>query len=367
MIDATDATSVATHPEVSERSLVRLRKIILCVHALCWVDVTPADLEAGGKMGSMGEHWPGRSEGCHTLDLTLQERLRQRIDSLGEDEGVFFLPTDRAAGNELIERARQHLGPRCVVCRLDSRTDRNRDVLGEAFVAGLEDDRRRAIVNRGPQLQQPWGAHTQQIEWEAWEHSKAWGIDLMRQLNDQGFTFDPAAVEFEVWGENWVGCTATYACHLGRVFGLPKPMVRRFDMINPDWSSMLLQATVVEQDLPMPENVRLFIFKTAHEGPKWGNYIAQYWEGIHGYMDRPHVVNVDFPPDKVIEVDLFGWEIGRARGSVGPKYDRYGSMRMAAGCGAHTPHHSTIAMAERGLSLEAFRAALLTGRVVEKV
>lgn len=243
---------------------------------------------------------------------------------------------------------------------------RHRQALGAGFVAGLENDRRQAIVNCGQDFQQAFGEETRRIEWEAWEHSKAWGIDVMNQLNAQGFTFDPRNVQFEVWGENWVGCTATYACHLGRVFGLAHPMVRRFDMINPDWSPLFLESTIVDQNLPMAEDVRLFIFKTADKGPTWGNYIAPYWEGNHGFMDRPHAVDVDFPPDTVVEVDLFGWEIGRARGSVGPKYDRYGRMRMSVGCGAHTPHHSTISMPDDSLSLDEFRSALLAGQVVEK-
>jgi hypothetical protein len=39
---------------------------------------------------------------------------------------------------------------------------------------------------------------------------------------------------------------------------------------------------------------------------------------------------------------------------------------MSVGCGGPTPYHSTMVMAEEGLSLEDFRAVLLAGKTLEK-
>ena len=345
--------------------MIKLRKLYFSIDSLCWIDLTPADQEEGGKMGSMGEHWPGRGAACHERDLVLRERQRAAIEAMADDEGILFLPTGRAAGQELIDLAQQRVGGRCVVNRLGSDTAENRDLLGPDFARGLEEDRQQSRANLGANCES-WGPNTRQIEWDAWEHSKAWATDMLSQLNDPGYSFDPADVEFEAWGENWVGCGATYVCHFASVWRLAKPMRRRFDMFNPDWSPMLMKAEPVAQDLPMPHSVRLFIFKTANEGPTWGSYIAQFFEGFHGIADRPRAVRVGFPADTVWEVDLCGWEIARIRGCVGPKYDRYGDMVMQVGCGAHTPYHSTIALAEQNISLNQFRDALLSGEVFEQ-
>ena len=177
----------------------------------------------------------------------------------------------------------------------------------------------------------------------------------------------PAAVEFLCLGENWVGCGATFPIHMGRAFGLARPIERRFDWMNPDWSPMLMDAEVVDQNLEMPEHIRLFVYKTAEGGPTCGRYVAQFWEGMRGIMDPPHVVEVDFPPASVMESDLMGWPICRARGLIEyPQQHFHGRMTMQVGCGAHTTHHATVAMADHTLSLEDFRTALLAGGVEMK-
>ena len=112
----------------------------------------------------------------------------------------------------------------------------------------------------------------------------------------------------------------------------------------------------------MPKQIRLFIFEAANEPPSWGGYVAQYWEGIHGIMDRPHVVEVVFPPDSVKQVNLWGVGMGR---SLGLETMLHGRIAMGVGCGGHTPHAADLVMAEAAVSLEDFRAALLAGKVSE--
>ncbi len=84
-------------------------------------------------------------------------------------------------------------------------------------------------------------------------------------------------------------------------------------------------------------------------------------------MDPPHVVEVDFPPETVMESDVIGWPTCRARGLIEyPQLFFHGRMTMHVGCGAHTPHYSTVAMASDRISLEDFRASLLSGTVRAK-
>jgi len=361
-MNATGNTKKNRHRRVHVASgRKRLRKIFLGVHPLCWLDLEPQDLERGSPMA---EHWPGRAELCRQRDEQMQAGIERLVRGAGADEGIFILPTRRKGADWLIELARECLGPRCIVARCEGGMEQIQQVLGREFVQRLDEDRAEAAANRGPCFSEGPMSCTRQIEWDAWVNAKAWAEDLVRQLDERGYAMDPHDVEFVVFGENWVGCTASFPCGMARALGLSKSMERRFELINPDWSPILLKATIVEQNVPMPDHVRLFLWKTADEYPTWGRHIAQYWEGIHGIMDPPHTVVAEFPEGTVSEIDLF-LEVGLARGLVGPKYERHGRMTMHVGCGAHTPYHSTIAMAEESLPLDAFLAALLSGQVVQ--
>ena len=337
----------------------KLRRIYLCTHALSWAaqeTILPGmdDAERESRFG-MGDHWQGRCEACLRLDRKLREKHYKLIRNSRPDDGFFLLESNQ----ELVDLARKHFGSRCVVCRLENDFDQNCRVLGPDFVAGLEEDRRVAVENRGCEVPD--------TEFSAWGRSKAWAIDLATQLANQGYMFDTADVEFLCLGENWVGCGATFPIHMGRAFGLTRPIERRFDWMNPDWSPMLMDAEIVDQNLEMPEHIRLFIHQTADLAPTYGRFVAQFWEGMRGIMDPPHVVEVDFPPASVMESDLIGWPTCRARGLIEyPQQHFHGRMTMHVGCGAHTPHYSTVAMADRTLSLEDFRSALLAGSVTVK-
>ena len=118
---------------------------------------------------------------------------------------------------------------------------------------------------------------------------------------------------------------------------------------------MLLEATAVEDGAIMPEHIRLYIART-----KDGRYVAQYYEGIHGIMDHPHVVVVNFPSRSVTEVDLWGEELERRCGADSVP----GRIILSVGCGGFTRHKASLVRAET-LSLKDFRSALLRGKVVE--
>ncbi len=336
----------------------RLKKIYFGVHPLTWLDVPPGDPQRREKWW---EQWPGRCNLGYSVGLQKKPRYEELIRNAREDEGIFFIPSGAKATDELIDLARRVFGPRCVVLKLIGDIDHYRQELGPEFVKGLEEDRRKADENRGPDWEDP--SLPPGAEFETWIKTKAWAIDLNRQLEGQGYAYDPANVEFVGFGGDWCYCTATFCIHMSRAFGLTTPIERRFDLIEPSASPLLMKATLVDQNLRMPENIRLFILKAPNEGPAWGNYVAQFWEGIYGPMDRPHVVEVEFPPGSVTEIDIFGWGIGRARGIGG---DSRASWAMGVGCGGSTPYNATLVMADESLSLDDFRAALLAGVVRER-
>lgn len=343
-----------------------LNRLYLCVHALSWIEIAPADQRRRELLWGGGEHWPGRTAACRELDLVLRRKKQRLIREIADrdDEAFLILPTGLRGNRELIEFASAHLGPRCLVCRLGGDLAENRRALGAEFSRGLEADRAAAAAAHG--------APVSACELAAWERSKAWAADLDCQLAAAGYRYDPESVEFVTFGANWVGCGATYAIQMARAFGLTHPMQRRFELSNPDWSPLLLAADPVAQNLPVGDQVLLYLFRNGHLGPMAatpspdvrGRYLAQYWEGIRGIMDPAHLVTVDFPAGSVREVDLFGVEVARARG-LWAEPNR-GPVTMGVGSGVFTPYHSTLVMAEEHLSLEQFRATLLAGVVTER-
>jgi hypothetical protein len=325
------------HPE-GDIEVKHLNRIYLMTHALNWLEITPDDPR---RKTARWEQWPGRCDICHRYEFGLKEKYYRLMSTPDDATGVFCLPSGLQGDIPLIARAEETFGPRCVVCRLGYDQEANVKALGPEFTRGLDEDRQRARATSGSN-------HTQG-EIAAWERSKAWSVDLRIQLEERGYTFDPAAVEFIAFGEDWCGCAATFPIHMGRAFGLTEPVARRFDLINPDCSPVLLQSTAIEQNLPMPRDIRLFIFRTTE-----GRLLAQYWDGFHSLLDEPHVVTVDFPPGSAGLIDVFGKPLG----------DRAcGQARMGVGCGLHTPYGADLVQAEPTLALEDFREALLAGMV----
>jgi hypothetical protein len=251
-----------------------------------------------------------------------------------------FLPSGMKGDPPLIEATEKVYGKRCVVCRLGGSPEADRIALGEQFVRGLAVDRGRAERFRGGELSEG--------EIGAWERSKAWALDLSQQLAANGYTFDPAEVEVIALGEDWCGCAATYPIHMGHAWGLRRPILRRFDLMNPDCSQLLLKASVIEQAIPLPKKVRLYLFRSAE-----GRFVGQYWEGMHGLYDKPHVAVVKFAPDTARLVDM----AGNPRGELG------GELTVSVGCGGHTPYGAPLVQPEAGVSLAAFRKALVSAAI----
>ena len=280
-----------------------LRKIYFSVHSLVWLDLNPGDPR---REEPGWEQFPGRCELSYRLALELKQRIYRLVSEASEDEGIFILLDPNFDANTALTRfAQERFGPRCVVERYGStysRADWNRireemGELGDSFFQGLEEDRQQAFKVRGLQ-ERALDATDDAVpgmemgpELRNWGLSKLWAFDLRRQLEERGYTFDPATVEFLVFGGDWSYCSATFPIHMARALGLSNPMKRSFDHIYRSCSPVLLQATIVEDDISMPDNIRLYVSRTND-----GRYVGQFFEGMHGIMDHPHVVVVDFPP-----------------------------------------------------------------------
>lgn len=317
----------------------RLDRIYLVIHALNWLEIVPGDPRRQTKEW---EQFPGRCDLCYAYEQPLKAKYEALLGEPDEGAAVFIMPSGMKGDPPLIELAQRTFGERCLVCPLGYDVKANAAVLGEEFARELAEDERRAREVRG---ELPEG------DVLAWGRSKSWAVWFTRELNRRGYTFDPQTVQVQALGEDWCGCAATFPIHMSRAFGLKTPIWRRFDLMNPDCSSLLLKATLVEQDLPMPGDIRLLIVRSAE-----GRLAAQFWEGQHGLWEWPHAVTVTFARPAARRVSVHG----------DPYQDQpQQTIESAVGCGGHTPHRADLLMAEPDVSLQEFRAALLAGEVRE--
>ena len=261
---------------------------------------------------------------------------------------MWIMPSGMKGDPPLIELAKQTFGDRCLVCPLGYDFTANSAVLGEEFAQGCVADRKRATELRG---------HVEQTEIDAWERSKAWAVWFTRELNRAGYRFDPKTVQVQALGEDWCGCAATFPIHMSRALGLKAPIWRRFDLMNPDCSKLLVESTLVEQNLAMPNgreasaDIKLLIVKAPE-----GRYVAQFHEGAHGLWEWPHLVTVTFKRPAARRVGTGGEAFQDA-----PQQ----TVEVTVGCGGHTPHQAQLLMAEPGVTLKEFKAALLAGKITE--
>lgn len=352
----------------------QLRKIWLSVHSLTWLALPPDSRE---RMDRKWNQFLERIPLAYPLEVQLQRDYQRVIDTADDDEAIYFLPTHFEAADEIIEYADARLGRRSMASRVEGGAEAKERAFGRDFFQGVEDDQRAAIRNRGladgvltaDQLRQDGAARDkspdlpagglQQTEIRGWMQAKAWGLDLLAQAESRGLDFDPATVEMEAFGGDWCYCAASFPIQIGRVMGLSHPIERRFDLINPAEGPVLLQSAVVEQNIPLAENIRLFIWEyTDSHGPR---YVAQFWEGIRGIMDRTHEAIVDLPADAAEIVNLWGFPETRARGVDTPP--RQGPLRLSVGSGGHTPIPSSIVMTDGNLPFDEFRDALTSAEI----
>ncbi len=351
-----------------------LRKIWLSVHSLTWLALPPDNRE---RMDRKWNQFVERIPLAYPLEQRLQRDYQRVIDAAGDDEAIYFLPTHLEAADEIIEYADARLGARSMVSRVEGGAASKERAFGTDFFQGVEKDQREAVRNRGlpdgvltanelrldrasrdaaPDL--PPGGLLQ-TEIRGWMQAKAWGLDLLAQAESRGLEFDPATVEMEAFGGDWCYCAASYPIQIGRAMGLANPIERRFDLINPAEGPVLLQSEVVEQNIPLADNIRLFIWEyTDSHGPR---FVAQFWEGIRGITDRTHEAVVDLPADAAQIVNLWGFPETRALGVDTPS--RHGPLRLSVGSGGHTPIASSIVMTDGRLPLDEFRDALTSAEI----
>ena len=82
-----------------------LNRLFLCVHALSWIEIAPADQRQRELLWGGGEHWPGRTKACRELDLVLRQKMQRLIrDIAGNEDEAFLIPAHRPEGQPRADR-----------------------------------------------------------------------------------------------------------------------------------------------------------------------------------------------------------------------------------------------------------------------
>ncbi len=89
--------------------------------------------------------------------------------------------------------------------------------------------------------------------------ARGWAERVKKTFKQRGFTFDPADVRAEGWGESFEGCVANYTRFLGTYLDLANPIEIMFEMTVPD-AGFLLRATLLEV-IPLTNSLRLYLWE----------------------------------------------------------------------------------------------------------
>lgn len=338
--------AISTFSAYSASELKHIRRVYLSCHAFSWL-CQPAD----DPNLSRWESWPGRGAMIKPYEAERRLRILELLRQANMDEALMIIPSwypSQACPKtetDLIAFGKQCFGPRCVVTNASAGVLKKQ--LGIEFEESLSRDRATALKIRNAD-------EAFESEFLAWTFAKAWITDLHAQLKKNGYDFDPSNVEFVCFGGDWRGCAASYPIMIGRVLELARPIDRRWDLITHDETPMDIQASLVVQNVVLPNNIRLTIFKTTQ-----GRYCAEYWEGMHGPMDQPHQVTLDFPSDCVRLLNASGTRL--------ITYDqKYGKVSVPVGCGGHTANKELIVELLGGISLDEFSKICMSGIITSK-
>ncbi len=273
---------------------------------------------------------------------SLYEKWRQLIVEEGRDEekGICILISDKddPKEKEFGDFALKHFGARGVVVDPDYKDP-------EVMVL-LAQDLEQTFRNRG--------AYEQWIPYELWSSMNArfWAEGFKKRLAIQGYSFDPTTVEFESCGEAWDGCLAKYTSFMGRYLGLSKPIERIVELCP--LTNFLREANFVEC-VAIDHHVRLFLF-----GGKYGRPVAQFFDGMRGVWEKPHIVTVAIDPKKVSIITTSPNLYVKVRSATKILENKV-IVDVGDGC-----HPAITTLIGKNTSFDEFKAALTTGKVTDK-
>ncbi len=214
----------------------------------------------------------------------VEENWKKVLAEKGADEGnLVCIVHSNKKDQGLEDAAIQHFGDRCIINPSDN---------SEATRAILTGDLDRAFGARG--------FHGEFNPYEIWSSNNArrWVEGFKRRLGEKGYSYDPAAVTMETFG-NWSGCHHKYSNFMAVYLGLKKPAQIHAEAELCSLKSVPMPVHEFVELTPMDRHVWLAIFRREDGIP-----MAQYWDGLRPVWQPLHVARVTIAPNKV---DLFNF------------------------------------------------------------
>lgn len=247
LIGLTIGAARAASGEQGQTALIRL---CFLIHPMCYRGRGP-ELIAGGMA-------PDAFAAYSKVEDQVAPRWWRAIETMEPTGTLVILPHgDTEAERELHKFAEQTLGPRCLILRRGMPWDGAFwEGLGPDFTLQLGEELRQALL--GQAALSTWDAQVSVA-------TMAYAHDIREALRERGFTFDPATIRAEAWGESFEGCVFVYSVRLRAYLGLASPVEDRFDMTVPD--ALFLTNARLLDSLALPGDVRLYLWEGADARP----------------------------------------------------------------------------------------------------
>lgn len=212
-------------------------------------------------------------------DMLVEEKWKNFVVEKSQDEKTLICIIDESLRDkELVSLSQQCFGERCIVNPYDDSPD---------TILLISQDLERTFNVRGN--------HEEWLPYEMWSSNNArkWAEGLKKEMKERRCSFNPEQVEVESFG-NWTGCYHKYSNFMGKYLGLSNPIKKHPE---PEFSSLLHFPMEVQQfveHIPLDHYVQLFLFKR-----KDGCPMAQFFDGLRGVWELPHIATVEINPQKI--------------------------------------------------------------------
>ena len=214
----------------------------------------------------------------------IHERLYALVEEKAKDPATALCILQSSRGDKpLVERGTRAFGGRCVVDPNDN---------AEATRVLTADDANRACSRRGN--------HGEWVNYELWSSNNArrWAEGFKKTLAERGYALDTDALTMETFG-SWSGCHHKYSNFMAAYLGLKQPAEIHAEMEYCTHKGMPMDVAEFVETTVLDRHVVLALFRREDGCP-----MAQFWDGLRPFHERPHLATVAFPPG---EVDLYAF------------------------------------------------------------
>ena len=173
-----------------------------------------------------------------------------------------------------------------------------------------------------------------------------WGRKIQRQLREKGYTYDPATVATESWGQSTEGCVVNFAAHFAAGMGLPKGFPMRYELTFPD-APFAMTANFLERVALGNSDVSLYLSES-----KEGRPFAIFFPGVLRDGESNRYVELALDPASVEFTNKKGEPV-----TVPREEGRFRVPLYVDGYGA------PVYIWGKGIEVPALKAALVAARV----